>query len=60
MTAGTEPDLAELLADGAGTIVLGQAATPTEARLIRERLAAAGAAGRTRIRPVGSGSISAP
>jgi len=45
VSAGTEPDLAELLADGAGTVVLSQAATPTEARLVRERLAAAGGAG---------------
>ena len=38
-------DLAELLADVAGqpgTVVLTQASTPTEARLIRERIAAAG------------------
>ena len=38
-------DLAGLLADGAGqpgTVVLTQASTPTEARLIRERIAAAG------------------
>jgi len=35
-------DLGELLADRPGTVVLAQAATPTEARLIRERVAAAG------------------
>jgi glycerol-3-phosphate O-acyltransferase len=38
-------DLAGLLADNAGqpgTVVLAQASTPTEARLIRERIAAAG------------------
>jgi len=35
-------DLAELLADRSGTVVLTQAATPTEARLIRERIAADG------------------
>jgi glycerol-3-phosphate O-acyltransferase len=38
----TEGDLAELLADRSGTVLLTQAATPTEARLIRERIAAAG------------------
>ena len=41
----SEDDLAELLADVAGqpgTVVLTQASTPTEARLIRERIAAAG------------------
>jgi glycerol-3-phosphate O-acyltransferase len=37
-----QPDLAELLADRAGTVVLTQASTPTESRLIRERIAAAG------------------
>ncbi len=42
MTAGTAADLRELLADGAGAVVLTQAATPTEARLIRERIAASG------------------
>ena len=41
MTAGA--DLAGLLADGSDTVLLTQAATPTEARLIRERIAAAGA-----------------
>jgi glycerol-3-phosphate O-acyltransferase len=35
-------DLADVLADRAGTVVLTQAATPTEARLIRERIAASG------------------
>jgi glycerol-3-phosphate O-acyltransferase len=49
VSAGTEPDLAGLLAGGASTVVLAQAATPTEARLIRERLAAAGGA---RLSPV--------
>ena len=39
-------DLAGLLADRSGTVVLTQAATPTEARLIRERIAAAGGIGR--------------
>ena len=42
MTAGTAADLRELLADGAGAVVLTQAATPTEARLIAERIAASG------------------
>jgi glycerol-3-phosphate O-acyltransferase len=36
------PDLAGLLADPADTVVLTQSSTPTEARLIRERIAAAG------------------
>jgi glycerol-3-phosphate O-acyltransferase len=36
------PDLAGLLADRSDTVVLTQASTPTEARLIRERIAAAG------------------
>ena len=40
MTGGT--DLAGLLAGPGQTVVLTQAATPTEARLIRERIAAAG------------------
>jgi len=46
VTAAPEHDLAGLLADGAETLVLTQAATPTEARLIRERIAAAGGTGR--------------
>ena len=41
-----EPDLAELLADRTGTVLLTQAATQTEARLIRERIAASGATDR--------------
>ena len=40
------PDLVGLLADRSGTVVLTQASTPTEARLIRERIAAAGGVGR--------------
>ena len=40
----TEPDLAGLLADGTETVLLTQAGTATEARLIRERIAAAGGA----------------
>ena len=55
MTAGTGPDLAGLLADHAGTVVLTQAATPTEARLIRERITSAGGTGRTLIPPVSLG-----
>jgi glycerol-3-phosphate O-acyltransferase len=39
---GAEAGLAGLLADRAGTVLLTQASTPTEARLIRERMAAAG------------------
>ncbi len=41
----TGPDLAGLLADGTETVLLTQAGTATEARLIRERIAAAGGAG---------------
>ena len=44
-TVTSADDLAGLLADNAGppgTVVLTQASTPTEARLIRERIAAAG------------------
>ncbi len=37
-----DADLAGLLADGADTVLLAQAGTPTEAGLIRERVAAAG------------------
>jgi glycerol-3-phosphate O-acyltransferase len=43
MTA--EPDLAGLLADRSETVLLIQASTPTEARLIRGRIAAAGGTG---------------
>ena len=45
-SADSAPDLAGLLADRSGTVVLTQASTPTEARLIRERIAAAGGVGR--------------
>ena len=38
----SEPDLAGLLADGTETVLLTQASTPAEARLIAERIAAAG------------------
>jgi glycerol-3-phosphate O-acyltransferase len=41
------PDLAALLADGTKTVLLTQAGTATEARLIRERVAAAGGSGLT-------------
>jgi glycerol-3-phosphate O-acyltransferase len=41
---GEAPDLAGLVGDGARTVVLTQAATPTEATLIRRRI---GASGRT-------------
>ncbi|MGH3150526.1 MAG: 1-acyl-sn-glycerol-3-phosphate acyltransferase, partial [Streptosporangiaceae bacterium] len=41
------PDLAVLLADGTKTVLLTQAGTATEARLIRERVAAAGGSGLT-------------
>jgi len=52
VTAGA--DLAGLLADGSDTVLLTEAATPTEARLIRERIAAAGA-GRSLHPPVSLG-----
>ena len=41
-TVTSASDLAGLLADQSGTVVLTQAWSPTEARLIRERIAAAG------------------
>ena len=58
----TGPDLAGLLADRAGTVVLTQAATPTEARLIRERLAAAGGTGEPPVSlgPPGDGAARLP
>ncbi|MBV9205341.1 MAG: glycerol-3-phosphate 1-O-acyltransferase [Actinobacteria bacterium] len=43
-TAGT--GLAELLADGTEVVLLTQASTPTEARLIKERIAASGGTAR--------------
>jgi glycerol-3-phosphate O-acyltransferase len=52
MTA--EPDLAKLLADRSGTAVLTQASTPTEDRLIRERIAASGGTDRP---PVSLGAL---
>jgi len=51
VTAGS--DLTGLLADKDGTVLLTQASTPTEARLIRERIAASGGTGRP---PVSLGS----
>jgi glycerol-3-phosphate O-acyltransferase len=55
--ANPAPDLAGLLADRSGTVVLTQASTPTEARLIRERIAAAGGVGRppVSVGPAGEG-----
>ncbi len=55
MTGGAGPDLAGLLADRAGTVVLTQASTPTEARLIRERIAAAGGTDQALFPPVSLG-----
>jgi glycerol-3-phosphate O-acyltransferase len=40
------PDLAELLASHPEAVLLAQAGTPTEARLIKDRIAAAGGSGR--------------
>ena len=62
MTAEAESGLAELLADRAGTVVLTQAATPTEARLIRQRIAAAGGTERPPVSlgPPGSGGARLP
>jgi glycerol-3-phosphate O-acyltransferase len=45
--------LAGLLADGTSTVLLTQASTPTEARLIRERIAAAGGAVSVELGPGG-------
>jgi len=44
VSTGPEPDLAVLLADRGETVLLTQARSPTEARLIAERVAAAGGA----------------
>jgi glycerol-3-phosphate O-acyltransferase len=52
----SQPDLAALLAEHPGTVLLTQAATPTEARLIRDRIAAAG---RTERPPVSLGPAGA-
>ena len=56
MTA--EPDLRALLADRAGTLVLAQTSTATEAELIRAKLAASGGTSRTLIDlpPLSNGS----
>ncbi|HET9971691.1 MAG TPA: 1-acyl-sn-glycerol-3-phosphate acyltransferase, partial [Streptosporangiaceae bacterium] len=54
-------DLADVLADRAGTVLLTQAATPTEARLIRERIAVAGGTDRAPVSlgpPAGSSGSS--
>jgi len=51
--SGDGYDLADVLADRAGAVLLTQAATPTEARLIRERIAASGGTDRP---PVSLGS----
>jgi glycerol-3-phosphate O-acyltransferase len=53
----TDAELAELLADRTGTVLLTQAATATEARLISEHIAASGGAGRS---PVSLGAPGAP
>jgi glycerol-3-phosphate O-acyltransferase len=57
-----EPDLDELLADRSGTVLLAQAATPTEARLIRERIAASGGTDRPPVSlgPLGNGGARLP
>jgi glycerol-3-phosphate O-acyltransferase len=52
----TAPDLAGLLADRSDTVVLTQAASSTEARLIADRIAAAGGSGRAFRPPVSLGS----
>jgi glycerol-3-phosphate O-acyltransferase len=46
---GATEDLPALLADGTPTVLLTQASTPTEERLIAERIAAAGGTGRPRV-----------
>jgi glycerol-3-phosphate O-acyltransferase len=53
----TEPDLSEMLANGTDTVLLTQASTPTEARLISTRVAAAGGTKRS---PVNIGSPGSP
>ena len=57
-----EPDLAELLADGTETVLLTQASTPTEAQLIRERIAASGGQDRPQVSlgPPGSPATGLP
>ena len=54
-TVSSADDLAGLLAGQPGTVVLTQASTPTEARLIRERIAAAGGTGTSGFPPVSLG-----
>ena len=58
----TEPDLAALLAEHPETVLLTQASTPTEARLIRDRIAAAGRTDRPPVSlgPPGAGSSPLP
>jgi glycerol-3-phosphate O-acyltransferase len=58
----TEPDLASLLAEHPETVLLTQASTPTEARLIRDRIAAAGRTERPPVSlgPPGAGSSPLP
>ena len=54
-----DPDLAGLLTDGTDTVLLTQASTPTEARLIAERIAAAGGTRRPPVSlgpPIGPGA----
>jgi glycerol-3-phosphate O-acyltransferase len=60
MSAG--PGLAELLADRSGTVLLVQASTPTEARLIQDRIAAAGGTDQPPVSlgPPGSGTARFP
>ena len=55
-------DLAGLLADGAETVLLTQASTPTEARLIASRIASAGGSGRpvVSLGPFGRGDVEVP
>ena len=55
----SEADLAELLADGTETVVLTQASTSTEARLIRKRMAASGG-GRPEVSLGPPGSLGTP
>jgi glycerol-3-phosphate O-acyltransferase len=54
---GATEDLAALLADGTPTVLLTQASTPTEERLIAERIAAAGGNGRPRVSLGPPGSV---
>ena len=56
----SEADLAELLADSTETVVLTQASTPTEARLIRKRMAASGGTGQPTVSLGPPGSLGTP